>query len=52
MLFINKNNNPLIMKLFVYALHVNTCLHKKFGTVLIILTWLTNLSVFNMPFIN
>jgi len=26
------------MKLFVYALHANTSLHKKFGTVLIILT--------------
>jgi hypothetical protein len=37
MIFINKNIDPLIMKLFVYALHAYTCLHKKFGTILIIL---------------
>jgi hypothetical protein len=34
------------MKLFVYALHANTYLHKKFSTILIILNWLINLSVF------
>ena len=53
MIFINKSINPVTMKLFVYASYVNTCLHKKkFGTVLSYLTWLINLSVFNMPFIN
>jgi hypothetical protein len=34
------------MKLFVYALHANTWLHKKFGPVLIKVTWLINLSMF------
>jgi len=34
------------MKFFVYALNDNIYLHKKFGTVLIILNWLINLSVF------
>jgi hypothetical protein len=38
------------MKLFVYALHANTCLHKNFGTVLIILNWLINLNVFKCLF--
>jgi hypothetical protein len=34
------------MKICVYALHAYTYLHKKFGTVLIIINWLMNLSVF------
>jgi hypothetical protein len=34
------------MKLFVYALHANTWLHKKFGPVLIKVTWLIHLSMF------
>jgi hypothetical protein len=40
------------MKLFVYGLYAYICLHKKFGTILIILTWLTNLSVFKWLFFN
>ena len=35
MIFINKNINPLIMKLFVCALPIYTCLHKNYGTVLV-----------------
>jgi len=46
MIFVDENNNTLIMKLFVYALHAYICLHKKFVTFLIILNWLINLSVF------
>ena len=38
MIFVVKNVNPLIMKLFVYPLHANIYLHKLFGIVLIILT--------------
>jgi hypothetical protein len=34
------------MKLFVYALHANTCLHKKLGTGLRKVTWSTNLIMF------
>jgi hypothetical protein len=37
MFFMYKNINPLIMKLYEYALYDNSCLHKKFGTVLIII---------------
>jgi hypothetical protein len=46
MIFTDKNINLLILKLFVYALHANTCLHKNYDTVLIILTCLINLNVF------
>jgi hypothetical protein len=46
MIFIGLNMYPLIMKLFVHASHVNACLHKKFGTILIIINWLINLSGF------
>jgi hypothetical protein len=34
MIFIGKNNNPLIMKLCEYAFYAYTCLHKNYGTVL------------------
>jgi hypothetical protein len=34
------------MKLFVDALHANTCLHKKLGTGLINVTWSINLTMF------
>jgi hypothetical protein len=37
MFFVDKINYALIMKLFVYALNANSYLHKKFGTILIIL---------------
>ena len=47
MIFVDENNNTLIMKLFVYALHAYICLHKKFDTILIILNWLINLSGLN-----
>ena len=47
MIFVDENNNPLIMKLFVYALHAYIYLHKKFDTILIILNWLINLSGLN-----
>jgi hypothetical protein len=42
MIFRNKNINPVSMKSYVYALHVYTCLHKKFGTVLIIFNYMLN----------
>jgi hypothetical protein len=29
MIFVDKNINPFVMKLCVYALHANTCLRKK-----------------------
>jgi hypothetical protein len=45
MIFIDKNISPLIMKLFVLMSCANTRLHKRFGTILIILNWLINLSV-------
>jgi hypothetical protein len=35
MIFRNKNINPVSIKIYVHALHANTCFHKKFGTVLI-----------------
>jgi len=52
MIFVDKNNNPLIMKLFVYALHAYTYHQKKFGTILINGTWLINLSVYKCLFHN
>jgi hypothetical protein len=42
MIFVGKNINPLIMKTCVYALYANTCLHKKFGTILIIFNYMLN----------
>jgi hypothetical protein len=44
--FINKNINPVIMKSYVYDLHANTCLYKKFGTVLININCPLNLNAF------
>lgn len=52
MIFINKNINPMVMKIYVNALHINTWLHKSFGNVLTCIAWLNNLGVSNMPFIN
>jgi hypothetical protein len=46
MIFVDKNIDPFMMKQCVYALHAYTCLHKKFGTILINITWLINLSMF------
>jgi hypothetical protein len=52
MIFIIKSINPVIIKINEYTSYVNTCLHKKFCTVLMFLNLLINLSMFNMPFIN
>jgi hypothetical protein len=46
MIFRKKNNYPMIMKIYVYALHANTYLHKKFGTVLIKIKCPLNLHAF------
>ena len=46
MIFVDKSINPFMMKLFVNAIHAYTYLHKKFGTVLINVTWLINISMF------
>ena len=50
MIFIGSNNYALIIKLFVYGLHANTCPHKKFGTVLTFMNWLINLNLFRCLF--
>ena len=45
MIFVDKNINPVMLKLFVELLCAYIYLQKKFGTILIILNWLINLSV-------
>jgi len=46
MIFINKNINPVTMKICEYALHANTCLHKMFGTIWININCALNLNAF------